>query len=72
MWLTCLQFRQLRTPARASSRREELLGYGTTTATLSISLSREMAGQLEHVRRLGHRTCSELVREALRRYFDTY
>ncbi|WP_445217593.1 ribbon-helix-helix protein, CopG family [Bradyrhizobium sp. Pa8] len=43
-----------------------------TTATLSISLPREMAGQLVHVRRLEHRTCSELVRETLRRYFDTY
>lgn len=39
-----------------------------STATFSISLPPEMAAQLERVRRGEHRTRSELVREALRRY----
>lgn len=39
-----------------------------STATFSISLPPEMATQLERVRKGEHRTRSELVREALRRY----
>lgn len=39
-----------------------------STATFSISLPPEMAAQLERVRQGEHRTRSELVREALRRY----
>jgi CopG family transcriptional regulator / antitoxin EndoAI len=39
------------------------------TATFSVSLPPEMATELEQVRREEHRTRSELVREALRRYF---
>jgi Arc/MetJ-type ribon-helix-helix transcriptional regulator len=39
-----------------------------TTATFSISLPPNMAAELERVRKQEHRTRSELVREALRRY----
>lgn len=39
-----------------------------TTATFSVSVPPEMAAALERVRRAEHRTRSELVREALRRY----
>jgi hypothetical protein len=39
------------------------------TATFSISLPREMMEELELVRMKEHRTRSEQVREALRRYF---
>ena len=39
-----------------------------TTATFSISVPPEMADELERVRKLEHRTRSELVREALRHY----
>jgi Arc/MetJ-type ribon-helix-helix transcriptional regulator len=39
-----------------------------TTATFSVSLPPEMARELEHVRKSEHRTRSELVREALRKY----
>jgi predicted transcriptional regulator len=38
------------------------------TATFSISVPPEMAGEIERVRRAEHRTRSELVREALRHY----
>jgi predicted transcriptional regulator len=38
------------------------------STTFSISLPPEMADALERVRRKEHRTRSELVREALRRY----
>ena len=38
------------------------------TVTLTISLSPEMAAQLEEVRKREHRIRSELLREALRRY----
>jgi CopG family transcriptional regulator / antitoxin EndoAI len=39
-----------------------------TTATFSISVPPEMAAELERVRKVEHRTRSELVREALRHY----
>lgn len=39
-----------------------------TTATFSISVPPEMADELERVRKVEHRTRSELVREALRQY----
>jgi Arc/MetJ-type ribon-helix-helix transcriptional regulator len=39
-----------------------------TTATFSVSLPPDMAAELERVRKQEHRTRSELVREALRRY----
>ncbi len=38
------------------------------TATFSVSVPPEMAGEIERVRKSEHRTRSELVREALRRY----
>jgi Arc/MetJ-type ribon-helix-helix transcriptional regulator len=38
------------------------------SATFSVSLPPEMADELEQVRRKEHRSRSELVREALRRY----
>jgi Arc/MetJ-type ribon-helix-helix transcriptional regulator len=38
------------------------------TATFSVSLPPKMAAELERVRKTEHRTRSELVREALRRY----
>jgi metal-responsive CopG/Arc/MetJ family transcriptional regulator len=40
------------------------------TVTFSISLPPEMAEELEVVRRKEHRTRSELLREALRRYLS--
>ena len=40
------------------------------TETITISLPSEMAREVERVRRREHRTRSELVREALRVYFD--
>ena len=39
-----------------------------TTALLSVSLPPAMAEELDRVRRSEHRTRSELVREALRKY----
>jgi Arc/MetJ-type ribon-helix-helix transcriptional regulator len=42
-----------------------------STTTFSISLPPKMAAQLERVRKSEHRTRSELVREALRRYIRT-
>ncbi len=39
-----------------------------TTATFSVSVPPEMAVELERVRKVEHRTRSELVREALRHY----
>jgi Arc/MetJ-type ribon-helix-helix transcriptional regulator len=39
-----------------------------TSSVFSISLPPEMASALDRVRRKEHRTRSELVREALRRY----
>jgi Arc/MetJ-type ribon-helix-helix transcriptional regulator len=39
-----------------------------TTATFSVSLPPEMAQELDRVRKSEHRTRSELVREALRKY----
>jgi Arc/MetJ-type ribon-helix-helix transcriptional regulator len=41
---------------------------GRTSSVLSISLPAEMASELDRVRKKEHRTRSELVREALRRY----
>jgi predicted transcriptional regulator len=41
-----------------------------TTALLTISLPREMAAKVEKTRKAEQRTRSELVREALRTYFD--
>jgi metal-responsive CopG/Arc/MetJ family transcriptional regulator len=40
-----------------------------TTATFSVSLPPEMMEELEQVRKAERRTRSELIREALRRYF---
>lgn len=40
------------------------------TATFSISLPPEMLIEIERVRKEEHRTRSELIREALRRYFN--
>lgn len=39
-----------------------------TTVTFSISVPPGMALQLEEIRKKEHRTRSELIREALRRY----
>ena len=39
------------------------------TVTFSISLPSEMATEFEEIQRKEHRTHSELIREALRRYF---
>ncbi|MBU6388541.1 ribbon-helix-helix protein, CopG family [Patescibacteria group bacterium] len=38
------------------------------TVTFSVSLPPEMAAELEDIQKKEHRTRSELVREALRRY----
>lgn len=40
------------------------------TTTFSISLPPEMMEEIERVRKTEHRTRSELIREALRRYFE--
>jgi predicted transcriptional regulator len=40
------------------------------THTLTISLPPAMVAEVEKVRRAEHRTRSELIREALRAYFD--
>ncbi len=40
-----------------------------TRQTFTVSLPPEMARQVERLRKLEHRTRSELVREALRTYF---
>ena len=42
-----------------------------TRQTMTISLPPEMIEKVEKVRRAEHRTRSELVREALRRYFTS-
>jgi Arc/MetJ-type ribon-helix-helix transcriptional regulator len=42
-----------------------------TTQTMTVSLPPEMLRQFEAVRKAESRTRSELVREALRNYFDT-
>lgn len=39
-----------------------------TTVTFTISLPPEMAKEIEEIRQKEHRTRSELLREALRRY----
>lgn len=39
-----------------------------TTVTFSVSVPPEMAAELEEIRKKEHRTRSELIREALRRY----
>ncbi len=41
-----------------------------TTVTFSISVPPEMAAELEELRKKEHRTRSELLREALRRYIS--
>src|SRR5437867_1265157 len=45
-------------------------GIMRTRKAMTISLPPAMARQMERARRLEHRTRSELVREALRTYFD--
>jgi Arc/MetJ-type ribon-helix-helix transcriptional regulator len=42
-----------------------------TTQTLTISLPPAMAKQMERVQKEEHRTRSELLREAWRRYFES-
>src|SRR5437667_11154975 len=42
-----------------------------TTATLTISLPPAMAKQMKKVQKEEHRTRSELLREAWRRYFES-
>ena len=42
-----------------------------TTKTLTVSLPPAMLSQFEQIRTIENRTRSELVREALRKYFDT-
>ena len=42
-----------------------------TTDTMTISLPRAMAKQMEKVQQEEHRTRSELLREAWRHYFDS-
>ena len=42
-----------------------------TTDTMTISLPRAMAKQMEKVQKEEHRTRSELLREAWRQYFET-
>lgn len=41
-----------------------------TRQTMTISLPPEMIEQVENIRKVEHRTRSELVREALRAYFS--
>lgn len=41
------------------------------TVTFSISTPPEMAAELEEIRKKEHRTRSELIREALRRYISS-
>jgi len=47
---------------------ETIISMPRTTVTFTISLPPEMAGELEETMRREHRTRSELIREALRRY----
>ena len=47
-----------------------MAGMTRTTATFSVSLPPEMAAELEEVMKREHRTRSELIREALRYYFQ--
>jgi hypothetical protein len=47
----------------------EYSGMARTTATFSISLPPEMLAWVDELRMREHRTRSELIREALRRYF---
>ncbi len=42
-----------------------------TRRTMTVSLPAEMMEQVEQIRKVEHRTRSELVREALRTYIDT-
>lgn len=42
-----------------------------TRQTMTISLPPEMVTEVERVRKVEHRTRSELIREALRTYFAT-
>ena len=43
-----------------------------TTHTMTISLPRAMAKQMEKVQKEEHRTRSELLREAWRQYFESH
>ena len=43
-----------------------------TTDVVSISLPPEMVAELDLVCKIEHRTRSELIREALRRYYGGY
>lgn len=56
-------------PLAAACRAENNCGMSRTTATFSISLPPEMANEVDRIRKEEHRTRSELIREALRRYF---
>ncbi len=51
-----------------STRSAEYLYMARSTVTFSISLPPEMAEELKEVMKKEHRTRSELIREALRRY----
>lgn len=43
---------------------------GRTTRTITLSLPQEMVDKIEELMKSEHRTRSELLREALRRYVD--
>lgn len=45
---------------------------GRTTRTITLSLPQEMVDKIEELMREEHRTRSELLREALRRYVEEY
>ena len=46
------------------------MAKSSTTALITVSLPRAMAAKVEKVRKAEQRTRSELVREALRTYFE--
>jgi hypothetical protein len=56
--------------ARLKHAADTIRPMSRTTSVFSVSLPPEMLEDLERVRREQHRTRSELVREALRRYFS--
>ena len=45
---------------------------GRTTRTITLSLPQEMVDKIEELMKEEHRTRSELLREALRRYTEEY
>jgi CopG family transcriptional regulator/antitoxin EndoAI len=45
---------------------------GRTTRTITLSLPQEMVDKIEELMKAEHRTRSELLREALRRYVEEY